>query len=167
MLRWKPGAWATICGGNRSTLSVTGEDGRTVDNALFVVSRGLEQTGWWSVYKLGSGRHLFDTCVPLLSFSILRETVTTCYVGFEAPPALLTCDDPKQAQLLRSYTDTSRAVSWVEGADQPSRRLKLSFSQNYPSPPGTVEVRLPVRRDDLDPAHAQLAPRMHLSFWRR
>jgi len=34
---------------------------------------------------LGSGQHLFETYVPLLSFSISRETVTTRYVGFEAP----------------------------------------------------------------------------------
>ena len=139
------------------TLTVAGEDARTIDNALLAVSRGLEETEWWSVYKLGSGQHLFDTYVPLLSFSISRETVTTRYVGLEVPPddtkdarlkqpnvvgvliyasedrlireALVTCDDPKQAQLLRSYADTTRAVSWTEGA------LKLSFGQNYPSPP--------------------------------
>jgi hypothetical protein len=171
------------------TLTATGDDGRAIDNALFVVSRGLEETEWWSVYKLGSGQHLFDTYVPLLSFSISRETVTTRYVGFEAPPddasdarlkqphvvgvltyasedrvireALLTCDDPQQGQLLRSYADTTRTVSFLEGT------LRLSFSQNYPSPPNTVEVRVPVRRDDLDLAHAQLPPRMHLSSWRR
>src|ERR1039457_6669414 len=59
------------------TLTVAGEDARTIDNALLAVSRGLEETEWWSVYKLGSGQHLFDTYVPLLSFSISRETVTT------------------------------------------------------------------------------------------
>lgn len=177
------------------TLTVTGEDGRTIDNALFVVARGLEETEWWSVYKLGSGQHLFDTYVPLLSFSISRETLTTRYVGFEAPgddtndtrlkqpnvvgvltyasddrvirEALVTCDDPEQAQLLRSYADTTRAVTLVEGVDQPSHTLKVSFWQNYPSPPHTVDVRIPVLRDDLDLAHAQLAPRMHVSLWRR
>lgn len=167
------------------TLTVAGEDARTIDNALLAVSRGLEETEWWSVDKLGSGQHLFDTYVPLLSFSISRETVTTRYVGLEVPPddskdarlkqpnvvgvliyasedrlireALVTCDDPKQAQLLRSYADTTRAVSWTEGA------LKLSFSQNYPSPPNTVELRIPVRRDDLDLTHTQLPPRMHVT----
>ena len=112
------------------SLTVTGDEGHTIDNALFVVERGLEETEWWSVYKLGSGQHLFDTYVPLLSFSISRETVTTRYAGLEAPgddtkdarlkqpnvvgvvtyaskdriirEALVTCDDPKQAQLLRS-----------------------------------------------------------------
>lgn len=166
------------------TLTVAGAEGHVIDNALFVAARGLEETEWWSVYKLGSGQHLFDTYVPLLSFSISRETVTTRYVGFEVPPddtsdahlkqpnvvgrltyaaedrivrqALVTCDDPKQAQLLRSYADTTRTVSYVEGA------LKLSFTQNYPSPPNTVDLRIPVRRDDLDLAHAQVPPRIHV-----
>src|ERR1700722_9008946 len=50
---------------NRSlyTLTVSGDDGNVHDNALFVVSRGLEEVEWWSVYKLGSGQHLFDTYV--------------------------------------------------------------------------------------------------------
>jgi hypothetical protein len=169
------------------TLTVAGADARTIDNALWVVSRGLEETEWWSVYKLGSGQHLFDTYVPLLSFSISRETLTTRYVGLDVPAddvkdprlkqpnvvavltyasedrivrqALLTCDDLKQAQILRSYAETTRAISWAEGA------LKLSFSQNYPSPPNTVELRIPVRRDDLDLTHAQLPPRMHVSAY--
>jgi hypothetical protein len=175
------------------TLTVTGEDARTIDNALLVVSRGLEETEWWSVYKLGSGQHLFDTYVPLLSFSISRETVTTRYVGLEVPPddtpadnnaarlkqpnvvgvltyasedrlireALVTCDDPKQAQLLRSYADTTRTLSYIDGA------LKLSFSQNYPSPPNPVDLRIPLHHDDLDLKHAQMPPHMHLSPWRR
>jgi hypothetical protein len=171
-------------------VTVTGDEGRMVDNSLFVVARGLEETAWWSVYKLGSGEHLFDTYEPLVSFSISRETVTTRYVGFEGPgddtkdarlkdahvvgvlryasddrlirEALVTCDDPKRAQLLRSYADSTRTVSLTEGADQPPHTLKLSFSQNYPSAPHTVEVRIPVQRDDLDLAHATLPPGMHL-----
>jgi hypothetical protein len=164
-------------------LNVTGADGRTVDNALFVAARGLEETEWWSVYMLGSGEHLFDTYVPLLSFSITRESVTTRYAGLEVPgddtktdrlkqpnavalltyasevrvirQVLLTCDDAKQAALLRSYADTTRGLSWAEGM------LKLTFSQNYPSPANVVEVRIPLQREDLDLAHAQLPPRMH------
>jgi hypothetical protein len=167
------------------TLTVAGGEGRTVDNALFVVSRGLEETEWWSVYKLGSGQHLFDTYVPLLSFSISRQTVTTRYVGLDVPgddttdarlkkpnvvavliyasedrvvrEALLTCDDPKQAQLLRSYADTTRTVSFIEGA------LKLSFTRNYPSPPNPVGLRIPILHDDPDLVHAQLPPHMHLT----
>jgi hypothetical protein len=166
------------------SLTVAGTDGQVIDNALFVVARGLEKTEWWSVYKSDSGQHLFDTYVPLLSFSISRETVTTRYVGFEVPPddtkdarlkqpnvvgvltyasedriireALVTCDDSNRAQLLRSYADTTRTIAFVEGT------LRLAFSQNYPSPPNTVEVRIPVRRDDPDLAHAQLPAGMHV-----
>src|ERR1039458_7628986 len=126
------------------TLTVAGEDARTIDNALLAVSRGLEETEWWSVYKLGSGQHLFDTYVPLLSFSISRETVTTRYVGLEVPPddtkdarlkqpnvvgvliyasedrlireALGPGANPKQAQLRRSTPDPPGAVSWTKGA---------------------------------------------------
>ncbi len=169
------------------TLNVTGAEGHSLDNALFIVARGLEETEWWSVYKLGSGQHLFDTYVPLLSFSISRETVTTRYVGFEVPPddtsnarlkkptvvglltyaaedriirqALVTCDDPKQAQLLRSYADTTRAISFTEGA------LKLSFTQNYPSPPNPINLRIPVTHDDLDLVHAQLPPHLHAASY--
>ena len=171
------------------TVNVAGADAHTIDNALWVVARGLEETEWWSAYKVGSGQHLFDTYVPLLSFSISRETVATRYLGFEVPPddasdarlkqpnvvgvltyasedrvvreALVSCDDPKQAQLLRSYADTTRSVSFDRGA------LKLSFNDNYPSPPNALELRIPVRRDDLDLAHAQLPAHVRVAVWRR
>jgi hypothetical protein len=177
------------------SLTVEGADGHLVDNALFVVLRGLEETLWWSAYKLGSGQHLFDTYVPLLSFSISRDTVTTRYVGLDAPSdnpkdarlkqpnvvaivtyasedhvireALLTCDDPRRAALLRSYADTTRTVTLLEDPSQQSRTLRLYLTEDYPSPPNPVEVRIPVQKDDLDLAHAQLPPRMHLSVWRR
>ncbi len=174
-------------------LTTTGVDVHAVDNALLVASRGIEEVDWWSVYKLGSGQHLFDTYVPLVDFSISRETVKTRYVGLEVPPddtpdarlkqpnvvavltyaaedrvireALLTADDPQQARLLRSYADVTRAVS---AEDRPaSRAVRISFSQNYPSPPRPVEVLIPILRDDLDLAHAQLPARLHVSVWRR
>ncbi len=171
------------------TLTATGEDGHTVDDALFVIARGLEETEWWSVYKLGSGRHLFDTYVPMASFSTARETVKSRYVGFEVPgddatdarlkqpnvvgvltyasaedvirEALLTCDSPKQAELLRSYADTTRTLAVSD------HTIQLSFSQNFPSPPNAVAVRIPVHGDDLDLVHAQLPPRVHAVAWRR
>jgi hypothetical protein len=159
-------------------VNATGDEGHVVDNALFVATRGLEETEWWSVYKLGTGRHLFDTYVPLVSFSISRQTVKTRYAGFEVPEgeqgntiglltyasedhvirqALLTSDDAKHAQLLRSFADTTRTLAAVDGT------LRLALSQNYPSPANTVEVRIPLRGDDLDLAHAQLPPRLHIS----
>src|ERR1017187_2841457 len=76
------------------TLTVAGEDARTIDNALLAVSRGLEETEWRSVYKLGSGPHLFDTYPPFLTSSMPRETAPPRYVGPEAPPA-----DTKDAPL--------------------------------------------------------------------
>jgi hypothetical protein len=173
------------------TITAGGTDGHTLDNALFVASRALEEVEWWSVYKLGSGQHFFDTYVPLISFSISRETLETRYVGLEVPPddeadatlkkpnvvgalsyasedrmireVLLTCDDLQQAQLLRSYADVTRTVSF----DDDSHSIKISFRQNYPSPPKPVDVLIRLVGDDLDLAHAQLPPRMHAISWRR
>jgi hypothetical protein len=173
-------------------VTVTGTDGHTLDNSLLVASRGLEETQWWSIYKLGTGQHLFDTYLPLLGFSISRDTVTERYVGLQIPPgdetdarlrkpnvvgvltyssedrvireALLTCDDPKRAALLRSYADVTRTVALVEG---PSRALKLVFSENYPSPANTMALLIPIAGDDLDLAHAQLPPRLHAVAWKR
>jgi hypothetical protein len=174
------------------SLTATGTEVRTMDSAILVASRGTEEVDWWSVYKLGSGQHLFDTYVPLVSFSIARETVRTRYVGVEVPPddttdtrlkqpnvvavltyasgdrvireALVTCDDARQAALLRSFADATRTVSEEE---KPARAVRISFSQNYPSPPNPVDVRIPVVGDDLDLAHAQLPARVHVTAWRR
>jgi hypothetical protein len=174
------------------TLNVSGDDGNTRDNALFVVSRGLEEVEWWSVYKLGNGQHLFDTYVPLLSFSISRETVKTRYAGLDVPgddetdallkqpnvigvlayaseghllrEALLTSDDRQQARLLRSYADVTRSLSVTEA---PSRNIRLTFTQNFPSPPNPVELLIPVKGDDLDLKNAQLPPKMHATVWKR
>src|SRR5580693_10437876 len=171
------------------TLNVSGDDGNTRDNALFVVSRGLEEVEWWSVYKLGNGQHLFDTYAPLESFSISRETVTTRYAGLETPPddtkdarlrqpnviavlsyasdsrlireAMLTSDDHQQARQLRSFADETRSLSYSDGT------IKLTFTQNYPSAPNPVEVSIKVKGDDLDLANAKLPPKMHLAIWKR
>lgn len=189
----------------RYTISVPGTDGHTMDDAIFIASRGLEEVDWWSVYRLGTGQHLFDTYVPLVSFSISKQFLTTRYIGLDVPSdeisdtrlkqpnvvavltyasaervlreALLTCDDADQAALLHSYADTTRSVSMVEGESvaatsksrpgEPSRTLKLSFSQNYPSPSDTKQVLIPVQGDDLDLAHAQLPALMHVSAWHR
>lgn len=181
------------------SLFVSGTDGHTHDGTLFVASRGTEEVDWWSVYQLGTARHLFDTYVPVVSFSISRETLTQRYAGFEVPPddiqdarlkephvvgvvsyasaervireALLTCDDPKQAQLLRSLADATRTLALVEGPlsakGEPSRTLRLITKQEYPSPPAPVTVQIPIAGDDLDLAHTQLPPKMHLAAWKR
>jgi hypothetical protein len=174
------------------TLKADGVDCKTVDGALLVILRGLEDTEWWSVYKLGTGERLFDTYVPLLSFSIRRDIQTMRYAGFEDPPddtadtrlkephvvgvvtyaaaehvlreALITSDDPKQAQMLRSFADANRSVTLLEA---PTRALKISISQNYPSKPATISITVPILRDDLDLTHAQLPAHLHLAAFKR
>ena len=74
--------------------------------------------------------------------------------------ALITSDDPKQAQTLRSFADASRSVTLVERP----RSLKISISQNYPSAPATVTLTVPIVRDDLDLAHAQMPPHLHMAI---
>ena len=171
------------------TLNVSGSEASIKDNALIVVSRGLEEVEWWSVYKVGNGQHLFDTYVPLESFSISRDTVTMRYAGLETPPddtkdarlrqpnviavlsyasdsrlireAMLTSDDHQQARQLRSFADETRSLSYSDGT------IKLTFTQNYPSAPNPVEVSIKVKGDDLDLANAKLPPKMHLAIWKR
>jgi len=187
------------------SLNISGSDGHTLDNAIFVASRGLEEVDWLSIYKLGTGEHLFDTYIPLVSFSISKEFLTTRYVALEVPPddvkdarlkqpnvvavltyaseervlreALVTCDDPNQAAQMRSYADENRSLAEVESAPartaagarsgEPVRTLRLVFSDSFPSPPNTKEVVIPLQGDDLDLAHAQLPPRVHIAAWKR
>jgi hypothetical protein len=114
------------------SLTVPGVDPRTVNSHLIVISRGLEEVEWWSVYGLGNGAHLFDTYVPVIQLSIGWEGQELRYVGLEAPPddvsdtrlkapnvlvireALITCDNRELAQLLRSYADSTRKTTLVE-----------------------------------------------------
>ena len=171
------------------SMTVEGIDPTTVNTDLFVVSRGLEEIQWWSVYKLGTGERLFDTDVPLVQFSISRETLTLRYVGFQTPPddvkdarlkapnvvgvltyasadrvireALITCDNAKQAVDLRSFADANRTVSYA------GHSLRIAISQNYPSAPATVAITIPVVKDDLDVAHIQAPPTIHAAAWKR
>ena len=175
------------------TIKATGMDGRTVDGSLFLIERGTGDVEWWSVYQLGTGQHLFDTYVPLLGFSISRETLDMRYVGFEVPPddvadarlkqpnvvgvityasaegrkheALLTAANAKTAAELRSYSDATRTVSVVECA--PPKAIRIFISQNAPSPANPVSLTIPVAADDLDVEHAQLPAGLHLSRWKR
>ncbi len=56
--------------------------------------------------------------------------------------ALLTCDNPQQAKLLRSYSDTTRAISVDEGSPM---RIHISFSKIFPSAPNTI-MQIPSAR---------------------
>src|SRR5258708_34068438 len=42
-------------------ITTEGTGVRRTGNALLVFSRGVEEVNWWSIYKLGDGRRLFDT----------------------------------------------------------------------------------------------------------
>ncbi len=173
-------------------LKVDGVDSKTVDGALLVVLRGLEDTEWWSVYKLGSGERLFDTYVPLLGFSIRRDIQTMRYVGYDTPgddikdarlkdprvvgvvtyasaervlrEALITTDNPKQAESLRSFADATRSVTL---ADAPMPALKVVISQNYPSAPAAVTITVPIAKDDLDLMHARVPAGLRIAAWKR
>jgi hypothetical protein len=171
------------------SITVQGVDPFTMNRDLIVVSRGVEEVSWWSIYKLGDGKHLFDTYVPVTQFSISRDTQTLRYVGLEVPPdnvsdsrlkapnvvgvltyasgervireGLITCDDPKLAQVLRSYADATRAVEFTAGS------LRLSISQNYPLPARTISISVPIARDDLDLARSQTPAGLHIVGWKR
>lgn len=127
------------------SVTLDGLDAVVEDYAVLVFDRGTEEVDWWSVYQLGTGEPLFDSYVPVLHFSISRETQTMRYVGFEVPPddasnpklrephivgvlayasgekvirrLLLTCSDAKRAAELRSFADTMRALSLEEKED--------------------------------------------------
>jgi len=171
------------------SITVEGVDPIIVKNQLIVVSRGLEDVGWWSVYKLGSGEHLFDTYAPLTHFSISQETQTLRYVGLDVPPddvadsrlkdpnvvgvltyasgervireALITCDDPKLALVLRSYFDASRFITFADGS------VQLTVSQNYPLPPTRLSITVPVKGDDLDLTRSKAPAGLHIAAWTR
>ena len=171
-----------------STIS-PGTEAQFLDDAVWVVSRGTEEVDWWSVLKLSTTGHLFDTYVPLVHFSISREELTMRYAGLDVPPddvrdvrlkdphvvgvleyasadhvlreALITCDDTNRAALLRSYADSSRILTGsAEG-------LTLSISRNYPSPPDTTAVIVPIANDDLDLGKAKLSPGLRIASWTR
>ena len=168
------------------SLTVPGIDPRTRNSDILQVSRGLEDVEWWSIYKLGSGEHLLDTYVPLLDFSVEEKRR---YAGLEVPgddaadarltapnvvavvtyaspervirEALITCNDAKRASLLRSYFDSRRAMTFT------GRALRISISENYPSPPGTVTITVPIAADDLDVARSQLPAGIRVMPWKR
>src|SRR5205823_3605013 len=74
---------------------------------------------------------------------------------------VVTCDDPKRAALLRSLADSNFTLAYSTGA------LRLSISQNYPSPAATVMIAIPIVKDDLDFAKAQVPAGVHVASWSR
>jgi hypothetical protein len=191
-------AWplgADLQGKPRYAVKVSGIGAQTVEGDIWVVDRATDpDMRWWSVYNLATGRHVFDTYVELLRFSISRETVAERYAGLEAPPdntnearlkdphvagvlvyaaaekvlreALITCDDPQLAMLLRSYADSSHQLALVEGATG-EQALRVTISVDYPSPPKRTVISVPIAKDDLDVAHADLPAGIHMAAFRR
>ena len=171
------------------SVTVEGVDPRTMNGEVLVISRALEEVEWWTVYGLASGARLFDTYTPVAPFSIRRDTLTLRYAGLQIAEdevkdprlkaanvvgvvtyasaekvireALVTCDDPKRAALLRSLADSNFTLVYSAGS------LKLSISQNYPSPAATVTIAIPVVKDDLDFAKAQVPAGVHVASWKR
>ncbi len=91
--------------------------------------------------------------------------------------ALITCDDPDRAAVYRSYADEMRELVLQIGPvpvatkakeyPEPTRTLRLTFSQSFPSPPEPASAFIPVAGDDLDLVHAKLPPCVHATAWKR
>jgi hypothetical protein len=173
------------------SLTVEGVDAKTVASDLVVISRGLEEVEWWSVYKLGTAAHLFDTYVPLLQFALGWEEREPRYAGVEVPPddapdprlrapnivavltyasadrvireALITCDNRNLATLLRSYADSTRKAI----VNEKPYSITVTVSPTLASPPASYTVTIPIAKDDLDFAHATTAPALHIAPWKR
>jgi hypothetical protein len=172
-------------------IKVGGSQAHTVDDAIWVVDRGMVDVPMWSVYKLGTGQHLFDTYVDMLRFSITKDVQTPRYVGLEVPPddaedarlkephvvavlsyasenrvireVLLTHANPERARDLRAYEDTGRTISYVA---LPVKAVRIRFAPGVGGGAAT-EVTVPVKDDDLYPAGARLPPGMRLTTFRR
>jgi hypothetical protein len=157
-----------------------------------VIDRGYVDSPMWSIHRLGDGRHLFDTHVELVRFTVSRADGNPRYAGLDVPAddspdarlkdphvvavlvyaaedrvlreALITHDKPAEARQMRSLADETQEVTFIE---TPARRLKIAFSHNYPDAPATVELGVPLVKDDLDVSHAQLPPGLHIAAWRR
>jgi hypothetical protein len=171
-------------------LRMDGFEAHTVDNAFWLVNHGDVDTPVWSIFKLGDGRHLFDTYVELLRFSTTRDVQTPRYAGLEVPPdnaadprlkdphvvavltyaaedrvireLLLTHAMPAKARELRAYEDETRTLSYLA---MPAKRLRITFAPNLG---GTaMEIIVPLKGDDLDAAAAHLPLGMRLAPFQR
>ena len=87
--------------------------------------RGIEDLQWWSVLKLGTAQRLFDTYVPLLHFSISRETATERYIGLEVPP-----DDTRDGRLKEAHVvGVLEYASEDAGDSRSSHHLRRSHAR--------------------------------------
>jgi hypothetical protein len=174
------------------SVKLEADSAHTLDNCLWVIERGYVDAPMWSIHRLGDGRHLFDTHVELVRFTVSRANGNPRYAGLDVPAddtpdarlkephvvavlvyaaedrvlreALITHDKPADARQMRSFADETQQVAFIE---TPTRRLTIAFSHNFPDVPATVEASVPLTMDDLDLSHAQLPPGMHIAAWRR
>jgi hypothetical protein len=174
-------------------VTLSGIGARTMEGILLFDRSDGGDSSWWSVYKLSNGQHLFDTYVELLHLTVSRADGTNRYAGLEVPPddaadarlrephavavlayasedkvireVLITCADKDRAAILRSYADSTRTLALVERPG--GRDIRIAFEDNYPSPLRTTVVSIPIVKDDLDVAHAQLPAGMRVAVWKR
>jgi hypothetical protein len=118
------------------SVKLEGGDARTLDNGLWVIDRGYVDTPMWSIHRLGDGRHLFDTHVELVRFTVSRADGSPRYAGLDVPAddtpdarlkdphvvavlvyaaedrvlreALITDDKPAEARQMRSFADETQ-----------------------------------------------------------
>lgn len=161
----------------------------TMHGEVIVISRGLEDVEWWSVYKIGTGEHLFDTYTPVTSASISREVRTLRYAGLDVPPddttdarlkapnviavltyasadgvlheALITNNDTKVAQIMRSYFDSTRTL------DFDGKRVRITISENSPGTSKPVIIEVPLTGDGLDLPRSQKPAGIQMAEWKR
>jgi hypothetical protein len=100
----------------------------------------------------------------------LRDPHVVCVVAYASAgkvlrEVLITASDTKLARILNSINDSQPALA-VTGGDN-SKRLRLTFEDNYPSPPVVRTIEIPIVNDDLDVAHAKLPPGFQAAVWKR
>jgi hypothetical protein len=175
------------------SVTQTGLEAHTLENALLQFSRGTEEVEWWSLHQLGTGRHLFDTYVPPVNFSTSREFFISRYGALDVPPddatdarlneahivavlvyastekvireAMITDDDVNRAKELRSYADTRRTLTLRESPSLPPV-LRIRFVSNDKVEKETL-LEVPITRDDLDLAAAKVPAGLHVKAWKR
>jgi hypothetical protein len=106
-----------------------------------------------------------DTADPRLKRPDIVAVVTYASEERVKREAILTCDDPTLARVLRSYADSTRRLSLPP--EVPPRSFQIAIWRNDPSRPAPLSVIIPLVNDDLDILHAQLPAHLHLSVWKR
>lgn len=141
----------------RYTIASQGIDGRPIDGQFYQIQRGVEDTLWWSLFDLATGKPLFSTFVP-----VFRVPDSGDLAGYDVPedgdarlkrnPRLLGvvamaapggpvkrievhCKDPKRAVILRSFADVRPEL-------KPAGKGALSLTIRDAMPDVTVRIPL-------------------------